>query len=373
MIDDVDFAAECLLGELEGPARDGRAALLRKLLDAGVSPNELRDAVTESRLALLPVERVLGGEPRYSAREVAEQTGVPTGVLVDALAAAGLPPVQPGERRLTEADRAASERLRVAIDNGLPADRIVDLNRVIGRAMAQVAAAMRSLVGETFLLHAGDTEDVVAARYEAAAQVLLPTVGPTLEHALAVQMRELVRGDAIDAAACCGVAIAGRELAVAFADLVGFTWLGGRVPAEELGRVARRLDELARQVIEPPVRLVKLVGDAVMLVSPDPAPLLFSALSLVEAAAAEGDGFPRLRAGIVLGEAHERDGDVYGNAVNVASRLTAIARPGSVLTDDRVHDAVGRQAAWSFAGVRRIKGLEGELRLFRARRLAEPR
>jgi class 3 adenylate cyclase len=44
-----------------------------------------------------------------------------------------------------------------------------------------------------------------------------------------------------------------------------------------------------------------------------------------------------------------------------------------VLTDDRVHDAVGRQAAWSFAGVRRIKGLEGELRLFRARRLAEPR
>jgi adenylate cyclase len=369
VIDDVDFAAEGLLGELEGRAREGRAALLRELLDDGVTLGQLRAAVAEDRLALLPVGRMLGGERRYSAREIAEQTGVPPDLLVEALAAAGLPRVSPSERRLTEADRAAAERLRVAIDNGLAADRIVDVNRVIGRAMAQVAAALRSLGGETLHLRADDTEDVVAARYAAAAQALLPTLGPTLEHALAVQLREVVRGDE---AACCSNAIAGRELAIAFADLVGFTWLGGRVPAQELGRVARRLDELARAVLQPPVRLVKLVGDAVMLASPDPAPLLFCALSLVEAAAAEGDGFPRLRAGIALGDAHERDGDIYGNAVNVASRLTAIARPGSVLTDDRVHDAVGRQAGWSFAGERRIKGLDGELRLFRARRLSEP-
>ena len=368
MIDDVDFAAEGLLEGLEGAARAGRIVLLSALLQDGVALNALRDAVAEDRLALLPLERVLGGEPRYSAREIAEQTGVPTSLLVDVLAAAGLAPVQPGDRRLTEADRAAAERLRLAIDNGLPADRIIDVNRVIGRAMAQVATAMRSLLGES-LLHADDTEDVVAARYAAAARALLPALGPTLEHALAVQLRELVRGDAIDAAACCSCTRAGeRELAVAFADLVGFTWLGGRMPPEEHGRVMRRLDELAREVIEPPVRLVKLVGDAVVLVSADPAPLLLCALSLVEAAAVEGDGFPRLRAGIALGEAQQRDGDVYGAAVNVASRLTAIARPGSVLTDDRVHDAVGRQAGWSFAGARRITGLEGELRLFRARR-----
>lgn len=372
MIDAAEFVAEGLLDGLVDPARQARVALLKELTYDGVSLNQLRAAVAEDRLALLPAERVLGGEPRYSAREIAEQTGVPTDVLIDALAAAGLAPVEPGERRLTEADRAAAERLRAAIDSGVPAERIVDVNRVIGRAMAQVAAAMRSLADDG-LLHATDTEDVVASRYAAAARSLLATLGPTLDHALAVQLRELVRGDAIDAAARCGCAIGGgSELAVAFADLVGFTWLSGRVPPDELGRIVRRLDELARAAIEPPVRLVKLVGDAVMLVSADPAPLLASALSLVEAAAAEGDGFPRLRAGIALGEAQQRDGDVYGDAVDVASRLTAIARPGSVLTDDRVHDAVGRQAAWSFAGARRIKGLEGELRLFRARRRVAP-
>jgi adenylate cyclase len=118
------------------------------------------------------------------------------------------------------------------------------------------------------------------------------------------------------------------------------------------------------------VRLVKLIGDAVMLVSPDPAPLLDAVLALVDAAAAEGEGFPQLRAGVALGAARERDGDVYGHAVNVASRLTAIARPGSVLADEHVHDALGERVAWSFAGERRVRGLADDVRLFRARRRA---
>lgn len=85
-------------------------------------------------------------------------------------------------------------------------------------------------------------------------------------------------------------------------------------------------------------------------------------------AAAEAEGFPRLRAGVASGDARELDGDVYGHAVNVASRLTAIAHPGSVLADAATHDAVGRDVAWSFAGDRRIRGLPGEHKLFRARR-----
>jgi adenylate cyclase len=366
--DEVDFAAEGLLDGLEGAARDGRLALLRELHDDGVPLAELRDAVAEQRLALLPVERLLGGELRLSGTELADRAGIDPELFAQALAALGMPAT--GDRRFGDADLEGARRLRTALDSGLPADRIVDVNRVIGRAMAQVAAAIHSLVGETYL-HAGDTEDVVAARYAAAAQALLPTLGPTLEHAFALHLRELLRGDTIDAATLRTGALAGTEqLAVAFADLVGFTWLGGTVPPEELGRVARRLEALARDVARPPVRLVKLIGDAVMLVSPDPAPLLDAVLALVDAAAAEGEGFPQLRAGVALGAARERDGDVYGHAVNVASRLTAIARPGSVLADEHVHDALGERVAWSFAGERRVRGLADDVRLFRARRRA---
>jgi len=371
--DGVDFEAAGLVGGLEGPARDARLALLRRLHDDGVTLHELRTAVVDQRLALLPVDRVLGGEGRYTAQEIAAQAGIEPELLVDALAAFGLAPVDPGERRLGAADMAAALRMRAALDAGLPPERVVDVNRVVGRAMAQVAAAIRLLVGEAFM-SAGSTEDVAAERLETAARTLLPVLGPTLEHAFALHLRELLRGDAIDAAVLHSGALAGDgPVSVAFADLVGFTWLGGQIPPDELGEVARRLEALTQAARQPHVRLVKTLGDAVMLVSPDPVALVRTLLALVEAAgaAADADGFPRVRAGIATGAARERDGDVYGHAVNVASRLTALARPGSVLTDDATHEAVGREVAWSYAGERRIKGLAGELEVFRARRPPE--
>lgn len=369
MTQPVDFEAAGLVDGLDGPAREARLALLHRLHDDGVALDALRAAAADERLALLPVARLLGGEARHTAREVADAAGIEPQLLLDAFAALGLPPLDPDDRRLGDADVAAAQRMRAALDAGLPAGRIVDANRVIGRAMAQVAAAMRQLVGDAYM-SAGNAEDVVAARLESAAQALLPALAPTLEHAFALHLRELLRSDAIDAAVLRSGALAGEgPLSIGFADLVGFTWLGGQVPPDELGRVARRLEEMTRAVLRPHVRLVKTIGDAVMLVSPDPVALLRALLELVDAAgaAAETGGFPRVRAGVATGDARERDGDVYGHAVNLASRLTAIARPGSVLADAATHDAVGRAVAWSFAGERRIKGLAEEQRIFRAR------
>jgi adenylate cyclase len=369
MADPVDFEAAGLVDGLDEPARAARLALLRRLSQEGVALEALRAAVADERLALLPVDRLFGGEPRFSAQEVAAEVGVEPALLIDALAALGLAPVEPSERRLAEADLAAARRIRAALDAGLPPEQIVDVNRVVGRAMAQVAAAIRLLVGEAFM-SAGATEDLAAERWEAAARALLPTLGPTLEHAFALHLRELMRGDAIDADVLRSGALArDGPLSVAFADLVGFTWLGGQVPPDELGHVARRLEEITRAVRLPQVRFIKTIGDAVMLVSPEPAALVRTLLALVEAAgaAADAEGFPRVRAGMATGAARERDGDVYGHAVNVASRLTALARPGSVLADGATHDAVGREVAWSFAGERTIKGLPAELKVFRAR------
>ena len=111
-----------------------------------------------------------------------------------------------------------------------------------------------------------------------------------------------------------------------------------------------------------------MIGDAAMLVGPEPAPVLEAALTLVEAARGRGRGLPaaagrgRLRAGAAAG------GDWYGRPVNLASRITAIARPGSVLAAEGVHDALEDDYDWSFAGERRLKGIDGKVKLFRCRR-----
>jgi adenylate cyclase len=119
-----------------------------------------------------------------------------------------------------------------------------------------------------------------------------------------------------------------------------------------------------------PVRLVKTIGDAAMLVSPEPAALVDAALALVDAAEAEGEDFPQLHAGVALGPVVSRGGDWYGHTVNLASRIAAIAYPTSVLCEDAVHDAAPEAFRWSFAGERRLKGVKRPVRLWRARRRA---
>ena len=103
-------------------------------------------------------------------------------------------------------------------------------------------------------------------------------------------------------------------MAACFADFVGFTRLGEALDAEDLGALVGRLGELAADVAFAPVRLVKMIGDAAMLVSSDTDALLEAALTLVAAADAEGEGFPQLRAGLAHGPAVPRAGDWYGSA-----------------------------------------------------------
>src|SRR5207245_9278437 len=89
------------------------------------------------------------------------------------------------------------------------------------------------------------------------------------------QLRHVAQGEAITAAEGSGGRLPGsREIAVCFADLVGFTRLGELVAPEDLGRLAVRLEAMTTEVVQPPVRLIKTIGDAVMLTSPEPDRLL---------------------------------------------------------------------------------------------------
>jgi adenylate cyclase len=364
----IDFEAEGLLKGTRGKARQARRELLEELAADGVSLEELRRAVEEDRLALLPVERVLEAEGRrYTAAEVAEKAGVDEELLRRNRLALGLPDPGPDDEAFTDEDVEAAKRMAALREAGLPDEGILEVSRVIGLALAQVAAASRGLVAEA-TLEAGGTEAEVGRRLAEGARGLGPMMGPLLEYVLNLHLREQVRSDVIGRAEIAAGHLPGaQEVTACFADMVGFTKLGEELPPEELGRLTGRLGELAAGVVDPPVRLVKMIGDAAMLVSPDNDALLDAALRLVDSADEEGEGFPPLRAGLARGAALSRAGDWYGSPVNLASRITAIAYPGSVLASPAVHDAAGDGYRWSFAGARPLKGIKGQVELFRVR------
>lgn len=365
----IDFEAEGLLEGLEGEAREARRELLERLAAEGVPLEELRAAIAAGRLTLLPVERAFGGAgTQYTPREIAADAGIELDLLERAAAALGIPYPDPDQRSLSEADREAARRMKMLRDAGLPEEGILQVARTIGRAMARIAEANRELSVRT-LMQPGDTERDLALRFAAAAEHMQPLVEPVLVYALRAHMLEQIRRDVIGAADLeSGEMGATSEVSVCFADLVDFTRLGEEIAPEQLGAVAGRLEEMATAVVEAPVRLVKVIGDAVMMVSAETEPLVEVALELVERAEREGAGFPRLRAGVAHGSALTRAGDFYGRPVNLASRITAAAKPGSVLVDASARDAAPAAFDYSFAGERRLKGFDSRFKLYRARR-----
>ncbi len=150
---------------------------------------------------LLPVERVLaGGEPRYSAEDIAEQTGLDREFLERLWRALGMAIGDPDERRFSDADLEAAERVKSLREAGLPDDAIVEIGRVMSRGMFSVASTIRRVFAETYL-RAGDDEQSLALRYAEASRELTPLLGPVLEHILGVQQRSLIRQAAVDGTA----------------------------------------------------------------------------------------------------------------------------------------------------------------------------
>jgi adenylate cyclase len=257
------------------------------------------------------------------------------------------------------------------LEAGMREEAVAEISRVLGEALARVAATTAAAFAESFL-NPGDSEDAVARRFAELTRQMAPALGPVLTAAFEAQLRDNVRRAAVRQTDLESGQIAGEfEAAVCFADLVGFTRLGGEVDPEQLGGVVGRFAELSADAAQDPVRLVKTIGDAAMLISREPGPLVEAALQLLEAV--EEADLPPVRAGVAWGVVVPRSGDLFGHAVNLASRVTGIARPSSVLCDKAIRDATREQFDWSFAGRHRLKGVGDAVPLYRARRLtAEP-
>jgi adenylate cyclase len=363
----MDFAAAGLLDGLDGQEREAREQLLERLADEGFTLEELQEAVAEDRLALLPVERVLGG--RFTAEEVCERTGIPVETVMRIRRLSGLPECSQEDRVFSKEEVEAAKSIKMFQDAGISDEAIAEITRVLGEAMARIAATTTGAFADSFL-EPGDSEQDVAWRFAELAEQLTPALSPVLLAAFRSHLAENVRGGVISRAELAAGHLAGeQEMAICFVDLVGFTALGSELDAHELGGVVGSFTELAADVAEPPVRLVKTIGDAAMLASREAEPVVEAALSLLEGAQ-EAD-LPSLRAGIAWGPALPRAGDLYGHAVNLASRVTGLARPSSVLCTKEIRDAAPDEFDWSNAGRHRLKGIGSSVPLYRARRLRD--
>jgi len=366
----IDFAAEGLLDGLEGKQRAERIVLLQELVAEGVPLSELRRSTASGTILYLPADRVIVNARRYTSAEVSEMTGIDEEFLVRMRRAMGLPIPDSDEAVYSEAEVETTRNLHVARAAGISDEELLDLMRVLGRGLSQVAELLRA-VPLKLVLQPGMSESELAQEYARAAEQLYPLVDPLVSNVLALHMRHATQSTVVSELERSGGQLPGsRPVGVSFADLVGFTRLGEEVPPDELGRLALRLEALAAEAARAPVRLVKTIGDAAMLASPEAEPLLDATLTLIDAAEAEGEDFPQLRAGAAFGMALPRAGDWYGRPVNLASRITGVARPGSLLVERELRESASDAYRWSFAGERRLKGVREAVPLFRARRLA---
>jgi len=146
-------------------------------------------------------------------------------------------------------------------------------------------------------------------------------------------------------------------------DVVGFTELGERVEAGELKAIAARLAEAASSLIEPPVRLVKTVDDAILLMSRETGPLLDVLAKLMSRLADDRD-LPAVHVGVARGPAHVGGADVYGAPVNLASRLTDLAPTRRVWADEPVVATSRDSTRWHVRGPTTVKGLQAPVIVF---------
>jgi adenylate cyclase len=308
------------------------------LADLGADEDEIARAGSDHTLPLLAVEHLVAPEAaHHDLDSVAERTGLPVAEITHIWRSLGFAQPRAGEAVFTDNDVAILAQVGAMMaDEVTSSDLVLQMSRVIGSSMARIASAHVDMMAAR-LEQANELAGSDAAAVDEQAVVSAATVLPFMPQVFEATWRRHLHAAARRRMA---MVLTGRERAgaVGFADLVGFTALSQQVTDKELAGIVEQFEALAFEVVtEGGGRVVKMIGDEVMF-TVDSAPAAAEmALALAEGTR-EADELSDVRVGLASGSLLEREGDLYGPTVNLASRITGIAFPGSIVCSRAMRD-----------------------------------
>jgi adenylate cyclase len=300
------------------------------------SPAEIVDEQSLDLSALVEVVEcnLLRGSPKYVRADVSERSGMSSDESFALWRALGFPTVGDDEQVFTDADVAALRNVKQLANLGeLDDDVLRAMTRIIGQTFARLASWQGQLVLEMFARRPELLADGGPDRVGELMDQLTPLVGELHDYVWRRQLAAYFSRVASNAGAALGAEV---DLAVGFVDMADFTAFTRRASEGQLRGVLDTFEDLATDIIgDQRGQIVKTIGDEVLYTADEPRAAAQIALRLIEAADSD-DTLPPLRAGVAFGPVVMRLGDVFGQPVNIASRLTTVARTDSVLVDDRL-------------------------------------
>ncbi len=338
------------------------------LRNAGVPDSEIDRAEAEGTLELFTVERLLLPEPlQYDVTAVAAAAGMAVEQVVQFWRALGFPDPRPGEILFSDADVEMLATVAGLLELGITEPEVaVQMARVIGSSLARVASAQIDAFEQGAAEGRASDEG-----FALQAGALLPTMPKVMDYV----WRHHLKAAAERRMARLANPEAGGDdvLAVGFADLVGFTAVSQQVSAQQLAVMVDRFETVAYETVAGlGGRVVKMIGDEVMFTVDDPAQAVEVALTLA-AAYHSDEELSDVRVGVAWGPVLEREADVYGPVVNLASRIVGIAFPGTVVVSDEVHAALESSGGYRWRSLRHryLKDI-GRVPLWSVRRANDP-
>lgn len=301
-------------------------------------------------------------QPDMTGPEASAEAGIEHEMAETIWRALGMPHVDPEVRAFSSWDVEVLKHVRIIMDLGYPMDDLITVARLMGRAMSRITDAHSRVIREALVepvLRSATNTDEVKDRIQPVIQMLLSITTPILSY---TYRRHLA--SAIQQMSATDPSELSQPLAAGFVDLVAFSRISDDLEEAELGQLLSRFEELAMgECVDAGVRLVKIVGDSAMFVAPGADAALRAAKAIIDAVESD-PGLPRARAGLDFGPVLARGGDYFGRPVNVASRITAFAKPGSLVISRSFLEAVDSDLPVTRITPRRLKNV-GRVSLFR--------
>ena len=374
------WVREGLVPQYEGawtPAAASHVRLVARLRERGHSVQTIREASQSGRLAFGYIDELLPStEARYTLDEAAREIDLDPALIERLVGAMGLNALSTEE--ISEEDLQVLRYGAEILAAGLPLPALLQIVRVYGQAMAQVADAevrLFHLYLHEPLMREGVPGVEVAQAMEGMTREMLPFAVPFINYLHGRMLGYFVEQDVIGHIESDiesdldenGDGAEGRmRVAIVFADLAGYTKLTEEQGEARAVNAVERFVETVEQTLPLDARVIKTLGDEVMVVGADTLALTSWAVGLAGQLPA---GSPPPRIGIHQGAAIYRDGDYYGREVNRAARVVARAAGGEVLVTHPVVDAASRQDGLEFELIGEVvlKGFNHPTELFLAR------